>query len=204
MKYKIGDEVKCSVCDSLFKISKKSQIDGNRVSGRFYCSRECSKEYCRKVSSKTMSKTNSKYASARMKKNNPMNNEKTREKMKTTLRTIGHRPPIQGGNGKGPTRPQLALSTALGWDMEVVVKTKKEKGSGYPQHYKIDIGNEILKIGIECDGYSHGTIERKCQDKKKDELLTSLGWVILRFKNKEINNNINECVKKVMDVVNEK
>lgn len=204
MIYRIGNNVKCSVCGKVFNISKKSQIDGHRVSGRFYCSRNCSKEYCRKISSETMAKTNRKYASERMKKNNPMKNPKSREKMKTTLKTIGHKPIVRGGNGTGLTRSQLLLSTALGWDTEVVVKTDKKRGSGYPQHYKIDIGNDVLKIGVECDGGSHCTIERQNQDKKKDELLQSKGWIIIRFKNHEIEKDINECVRKVMDIVNER
>lgn len=202
MKYKIGDVVKCSICGKSFNISKKSQIDGHRKHGRFYCSRDCSKEYCRKISSETMAKTNRKYASDRMKKNNPMKNEKSREKMKATLRTMGHRPPVQGGNGRGATKQQLALSTALGWNMEVVVKTKKPKGSDYPSCYKIDIGNKALKIGVECDGNSHCSLDRQAQDRKKDNLLNSFGWTILRFKNKEIDEDINSCVKKIMEVVN--
>lgn len=148
-----------------------------------------------------MAKTNRKYASERMKKNNPMKNPETREKVKTALRAIGHKPVIQGGNGRGPTIQQLAVSNALGWDMEVVVKTKMGRYSGFPTCYKIDVGNETLKIGIEVDGASHSAHERKKQDIKKDKFLTSLGWTILRFKNKEIENNFDYCMSKIMETV---
>ncbi len=32
------------------------------------------------------------------------------------------------------------------------------RGSGYPTCYKLDIGHQELRIGIEMDGPSHGTI----------------------------------------------
>ena len=201
MKKKINDTVNCTVCgkpsilDQYYKVSKYNNH------GRAYCSLDCSKEYCRKVSSETMAKTNRKYASERMIKNNPMKNPETREKVSTKLRAMGHKPKIQGGNGRGPTIYQLALSMALGWAMEVVVCTKEGKGSGYPHCYKIDIGNPILKIGIEVDGSSHMALIRQAQDKKKDLFLTKKGWKILRFKNKEVENDLQGCVKKVMDLI---
>lgn len=43
-----------------------------------------------------------------------------------------------------------------------------------------------LKLAIEADGGSHNSIERQAQDAKKDELLRSLGWTVLRFTNQQI------------------
>ena len=114
---------------------------------------------------------------------------------------MGHKPKIQGGNGRGPTIHQLALATALGWEMEVIVPTKIKKGNGYPSCYKIDIGNPILRIGIEVDGSSHMALVRQEQDKRKDLFLISLGWKVLRFKNKEVEEDLQGCVQKVLSMI---
>jgi very-short-patch-repair endonuclease len=55
---------------------------------------------------------------------------------------------------------------------------------GYPSHYKIDIAEPKQKIAIEVDGNSHHS--RKALDTKKDAKLRSLGWIVLRFWNRDI------------------
>ena len=137
----------CTVCGKEILKPTKSQKDRFRSCGRCYCSRECSKKYCAEISRQCMIATNKKYASERMKKNNPMSNPETREKVSQTLKRIGHKPKIQGGNGKPKTEPQILLSKKLNWDMEYVVKTSQKKNSGFPNHYKLDIANPLLKIG---------------------------------------------------------
>ncbi len=201
MKNKINDTVNCTVCEKPAILDKYYKVSKYNNHGRAYCSSECSKEYCRKVSSETMAKTNRKYASERMIKNNPMKNPETREKVSTKLRAMGHKPKIQGGNGRGHTIYQLALSMALGWPMEVVALTGEPKGNGIPTAYKIDIGNPILKIAIEVDGNSHTALIRQAQDKRKDNVLKNLGWKVLRFKNREVENDLHGCVKKVLDLI---
>lgn len=118
---------------------------------------------------------------------NPMHSESSREKMRETLLRIGHKPIIQGGNGRGMTLPQRTFLLALGeeWVTEFVLTTKKSTKEGYPHHYKLDLANVRLKVAIELDGMSHCVIKRKEQDHKKDCLVRSLGWKVLRLKNKE-------------------
>jgi very-short-patch-repair endonuclease len=53
----------------------------------------------------------------------------------------------------------------------------------YPNHYKIDVANKNLMIGIELDGGSHGSLERKSQDAKKTDILIFQGWSIYRVSN---------------------
>ncbi len=91
-----------------------------------------------------------------MKDNNPMKNPVTRAKVSTKLRAMRHQPKLRGGNGHLTLHQQL-LATALGWDMEIAVKTLK-KPPLYAHHYKIDIGNVDLKIAIEIDGTSHHSL----------------------------------------------
>ena len=77
----------------------------------------------------------------------------------------------------------VGLFGPLGFKEQTIVRTGMPRGSGYPQHYKVDCGNAALKIGVEADGGSHDSPERKQQDQKKDNLLTGMGWRVFRFKN---------------------
>ena len=110
-------------------------------------------------------------------------------------------PELVGGNGREAHLPQKLLALALGWPMEVVVKTEKERGSGYPNHYKIDVANVALKIGIELDGQSHNSEKARERDKKKDALLITKGWRMLRFKNKEVLNNTQRVLNQIRALV---
>jgi very-short-patch-repair endonuclease len=64
----------------------------------------------------------------------------------------------------------------------LAVKTLR-KPPLYPHCYKLDLANLEMKMGIELDGGSHLTLTRREQDQKKDALLRSLGWKVLRLKN---------------------
>lgn len=81
---------------------------------------------------------------------------------------------------------QLALLHALGegWESEFSVTTHLcRKTTGFPHCYKLDIANPVKMIGIELDGGSHGSIARRELDRKKTDLLTSLGWCVYRVSN---------------------
>ena len=121
---------------------------------------------------------------------NPMHQQECREKVRQTLIRIGHRPKVRKGNGSGLTVAQACVLSVLGdgWSPEIVVITKKSTKEGYPHHYKVDIANVQLKVAIELDGGSHCSLKRQEQDKKKDALLRTLGWKVLRLKNQEAMN----------------
>ena len=106
-----------------------------------------------------------------------------KEKMQSTLRSIGHRPSVRGGNGS-LTFPQIEVARLLGsgWIMETAIPTKMKRGSGYPTCYKVDVGNLGLKIGIELEGRTHFG-KRVAEDQKKDALLCQLGWSVYRVLN---------------------
>jgi len=116
-----------------------------------------------------------------------------------TRRVRGNwKPPIQGGNGRGPTIPETVLATALSWDWNVVIPTKKKRGTDYPTCYKVDVGNRELKIAVEVDGKSHQALDRQAQDRKKEKFLRGLGWTVLRFSNKQVMESLQDCVRTVM------
>lgn len=188
----------CAWCGAETAVTGKPRRDLLRRSGRAYCSEPCKTAYVRSVSSKTMSRTNRIYASARMRARNPMRHEHVRAKMSSTLRRIGHGPPLRGGNGRPISAPQAALAEALGWETEIILPTRMDRVSGYPTHYKLDIAHEGLKIAIEVDGFSHCSIERRAQDRRKEDFLDSLGWRVLRFSNRQVTGDLAACVRTVM------
>jgi hypothetical protein len=192
-------EFQCTECAQAFVPTRNQKSCWYR-SGRIYCSKECSKAYMRRVAAQTMAATNRKHASARMTQNNPMRDPEARAKMSATLKAIGHQPRERGGNGRGPTVPQAMLAEALDWPIEVVVRTgcSGREGLGYPAHYKLDIANEFLKVAVEVDGPSHGSLERRQQDAKKDAFLRGIGWTVLRFSNREVMEHLEECVQMVL------
>jgi hypothetical protein len=136
--------------------------------------------------------------SERMKQKNPMKKEDSLNKMKETLKNIGWKPSVRGGNGCGPTEPEkiiLDLIPEITWN--VVVPTKKKKGFGFPTCYKFDLGFPELKLLIEVDGLSHSSLERKKQDIKKQNFVEGLGWTVLRFSNEQVLKNTREVISTI-------
>jgi hypothetical protein len=132
--------------------------------------------------------------------NNPLKNPVNKMKSLMALRERGYGM-LNGGNGTPIPIPQRLLAERLGWPTEYVVKTKKVLG--LPDSIKIDIANPVLKIAIEVDGHSHKSSKVKECDSRKDDFLKMEGWRILRFLNKEILNDLNNVVKKIMQCVKE-
>lgn len=124
-------------------------------------------------------------AAAWHRENNCMFNPDTSKKVSNTLKRIGHKPKIQGGNGRGPTKHEKILAGMLGvgWEMNHVVVLEVQ-GRRHP--YKIDIANPQLKIAIEVDGQSHASPSARLRDSTKQSGLEKMGWKVLRFKNREV------------------
>jgi very-short-patch-repair endonuclease len=193
----------CACCGQEFLLRKKWQRDNFRQGRNVYCSEKCRRTVVSHRAAQHMAALNHTYASQRMKRNNPMHKEASRQKMQATLRARGHTPKIRGGNGTGPTQAQNILAEALGWQMEYVIKTHLPKNNALhaATNYKVDIANPTLMIAIEVDGRSHQTLARKSQDRKKEQLLSGLGWRILRFTNQEILDHLHECVQTVTSTI---
>ena len=194
---KIYPELPCSWCGQAMQPTSE-QMTRVRKRGQIYCSKKCSKASFSHQSSVRMAQTNRKYASARMKANNPMSRPEVRELVSQKLREMGHKPPVQGGNGRGLSESQRMLSEALGWPTEVVVPTKALRNSGLPSHYKIDIANLEMKIAIEVDGSSHQALKVRERDQRKQEFLAGVGWIVLRFWNREVMADLEGCVQVVL------
>jgi hypothetical protein len=140
-------------------------------------------------------------SSKRMMENNPGSRPEVITKMITTKRDRGILhiwKGERGGNGK-LTPQQRLLKEKLGgaWEPELPIKTQKKRGNGYPTSYKVDLGNTSLMIAIEIDGKGHRIKKKKLLDIKKEELLVSLGWCVLRFTNDQITTNLTETIKTI-------
>lgn len=167
----LSAEKACKLCGKLFRPWVKIQPDGKRSvcqeklwNKQSYCSISCAKKH-----------------------KNPMSNHQSRLKMKARLREIKHKPIKRGGNGGLLSLPQLALLHALGegWESEYPVPLGKPRQPGLPTCYKLDLANPERKIGIEVDGGSHATIERREQDARKASILSALGWCVYRVSNQK-------------------
>ena len=188
-----------------------------KKTGRVYCSNECMKKYLSELSSKRMKKLNETNPGMlkrhqEMKTKNPMFIPEIKEKMKESImkKVVQKKSNGQcwfqnrGGNGKGYTIPQIKLYEALkklNPILEYVVPTKLKRTEGYPSCYKIDIAIIQYLIAIEVDGKSHELISRKEQDQKKDIFLKEQGWKVLRFKNQQVMEHLEDCVKMVMSII---
>lgn len=108
----------------------------------------------------------------------------------------------RGGNGHGPTVPEKALMAHLGrgWVYQHAIDTKKPRGSAYPTAYKVDIANTSCKVAVEVDGNSHKS--RRKLDTKKDKLLRSLGWTVIRVTNQRAVQNAKEEAAKILSLAN--
>lgn len=104
----------------------------------------------------------------------------------------------KGGNGF-LTTPQILLSSATGWPVEVAIETAPVKGrfESLPNCYKVDLGLSTLKIAVEVDGSSHRTKKWRFLDARKTEVLEALGWTVLRFTNEEVLANLGSITSKL-------
>jgi very-short-patch-repair endonuclease len=130
-----------------------------------------------------------------------MAKENSKAKMVATLHRIGHKPSIRGGNGTGPTQPEKILLEALPGAQYNHAVSLGSRQPGYPTCYKIDVALPFLKLGIECDGYSHQLLIRQVQDRKKEAKLRELGWTVLRLSNKRILNVTESVISELKSII---
>lgn len=167
--------------------------------GRAYCSDLCKRWVTSRIAAQNMSLTNRRFRNeivSRMKTQNPMKDPAARARASGTLKAMGWRPLVRGGNGHPTPIPQQLLADALGWPTEVIVPTKG-RALGYPTHYKLDIANRKRRIAIEVDGGSHNSRKVREADERKSDFLSWNGWIVLRFTNSEILSDLEGCAQTV-------
>ena len=186
----------CVICEKEIPVKTYRGARPGRLCGQ----KECKVELSRRTIRNSFEKHGGEITKFR--KTNGMHNPAVREIVSTKLRAMKWMPPVRKGNGTGPTIHQLAIASALGWQMEVAIPTKRKSSERlYPTCYKVDVGNSELKVAIEVDGNSHLTLKRKAQDEKKDAFLRSIGWTVLRFTNKQVAGHLEDCVQTVLSTI---
>ena len=77
---------------------------------------------------------------------------------------------------------------------------------GYQFYRQKPIGDFIVdfycpkaKLVIELDGGQHYTEQGQAKDHKRDDSLRSMGLLVLRFADKEVFENMNGVIKKIME-----
>jgi very-short-patch-repair endonuclease len=96
---------------------------------------------------------------------------------------------------------QTNLQVVLGeknWILEKSIHVPKNTHplqTGY--YYKADLMHCTLKLIIELDGKKHNTEKQKNHDKIRDEILTYMGYKILRFKNQEVEDDMSSCIDRI-------
>lgn len=185
----------CHLCARDLAQSTKWQRRSFRRNGYAYC------KDCGPIAKKSKSQFSPEaraIAKQRMLTNNPMKTATIRQKVSQTLRRIGHRPPKQGGNGRGLTIPQRVLLQHLSeaWKGEHLVTTSMPRGGKSRSHiwYLLDLAHIDRKIAIEIDGPSHFSLKVRARDARKDAQLTALGWTVLRFSNADVLANTQQCL----------
>jgi len=110
-----------------------------------------------------------------------------KQKVSEKLKEIGHKPPIQGGNGKPMPIPQKLLSDALNAETEYpVITTEKQRNEGASNCYKLDVAIPYLHLGIQLDGSGHSSRKARRTDKRIRNWLAELGWSVLHISNSKV------------------
>jgi hypothetical protein len=132
-----------------------------------------------------------------MRTHNPMNNPETVEKMRQSK--MGRTFLSRGGNGQ-LTKQQQIIHRATNLPMEYAIITKGQTSSedSLPYCYKVDLACPEVKLAIEIDGSTHLTKRWKFLDKRKTAVLNSLGWTVLRFTNKRVDEECSKITSEIM------
>jgi very-short-patch-repair endonuclease len=68
-------------------------------------------------------------------------------------------------------------------------------------YYILDFYNHQLKLCIEVDGEYHETQEQKQQDIERDNFLKFNGISVIRFKNKEVEENLDNVIESINEFI---
>lgn len=196
----------CDYCNKPLDITNGAILHGSR-----FCSRSCAfkygkqfidMEYQREVSRKNLkklwqdsafAKKCAKLSSERMRKNNPVYMDGVVERAtQTRIQNGSYKNNFRYGNGKISPHEQIMLDflQRLGFKYNYAINTKDARlafpSAHYPNSYKPDFTNTLLRLCIEVDGDDHKKKKKHLLDIKKDKCLDYLGYKVLRYSHEEI------------------
>lgn len=193
----------CRVCGVSVTLLGRAGLERAR-NGRSYCGEEHKRQWEFAQQSAWASKVaikNAAASSARMTARNPMRMPGVREKMRASLKARNHQPARQGGNGRALPVPHQRLWDALGTDWQAEYLTLTNRALGLPRAIKSDLALPALRLAVEVDGGSHGSLKVKERDARKTQFLVSSGWTVLRFTNREVMASLDRCVQTVTSTI---
>lgn len=143
--------------------------------------------------------------------NNPAKRPEIREKIrKSVLKKYEQNPEILRKISEARLRQVFPKKDST---IEIIMQEAlREKGLGFSTHYPIkgqpDIAFPENKLAVFCDGcYWHACSVHFPNQKKREmdehvnEYLHKEGWTVLRLWEHEINENVEDCVNKIMEVM---
>jgi len=106
------------------------------------------------------------------------------------------------------TKQQIKLHDELlkhdeRWELEYPISTGYSfmDDEGYPSNYKLDIAFPDHKLGVEIHGGGHRKSKQIDIDRKKQNLLTSKGWLVVEIWNDEIDMCLEDVVDNVLSAL---
>lgn len=185
------------------KLEIRNDYVNNKLSIREICKKYniSSKEKIRKILSgviRTLSEAN-KLAHIKHKENFKHRDE-TKQKLRLIrLEWMKNNPDKTAWRTKQISYPEKCFQNILianGFDKKYKIYREY---SIFP--YFIDFAFVDLKIAVEIDGSQHLLEERKISDMKKDELLRSLGWRVLRITVDKVIHDPDIVLEKLSDII---
>jgi len=93
------------------------------------------------------------------------------------------------------SRHQIALMHALAWAPECL-EWRIYDGTSL---WYVDLADGPNRLAIEVDGASHRLIRQQKVDRYKERQLHALGWTVLRFSNRMIDESLAEVTATIRD-----
>ena len=131
----------------------------------------------------------------------PEHRENMSQAQKTIWKDPEHREKMSEamkGSCQSPTSIEITMAKEL-----------KAQGIDFEQEYpidgfRIDFALPEIKLAVECDGdYWHSLPGIKEKDKRRDKVLSKLGWTTLRFTETEIKRSASNCIQIVEEALKE-
>lgn len=104
------------------------------------------------------------------------------------------------GNSKKLRRNMTNEEKHLWYDFlkKLPVTVNRQKVIG---KYIVDFCCSEYELIIEIDGSQHYEDDEQIKDKRRDEFLTSLGYTVLRYSNRDVNSNFTSVCEDILKYI---
>ncbi len=67
--------------------------------------------------------------------------------------------------------------------------------------YEVDFWIAEAGLAIEVDGFTHLSNRKSGSDRIKDQKLHDKGYMVIRYENRQIHNNVNQCINEIKSLI---